>query len=147
MIFPWKLAVLIAILTAAGIYYLYYGKDLASPSKELLRLRLSLLCLVGFFCVGYFTEPSYSYYIDTSPTHIQTVDDARRAIQKSNETIEKLANDSHESVRMIGMTLGILILFVLPSFLRLSGVLGEGASEEPSDDDDKLISIFDHDKP
>lgn len=48
---------------------------------------------------------------------------------------------------MIGWTLGILILFVLPSFIRLSGVLVEGESEEPSDDDDKLISIFDNDKP
>lgn len=146
MIFPWKLAVLVAILAAAGIYYLYYGKNLTSPRKELLRLRLSLFCLVGFFGVGHFTEPNYSYYIDTSPTHIQTIDDARRAIQASNETIEKLAEDSRESVRMIGMTLGILVLFVLPSFLRLSGFLAEGESEDP-DDDDKLISILNDDKP
>ena len=97
MIFPWKLAVLIAILAAAEIYYLYYGKDLASPRKELLRLRVSLLCLSGFLFVGYFTEPNFAYYVDILPTHIQTIDDARLAIQRSNETIEKMANDLRES--------------------------------------------------
>jgi len=42
-------------------------------------------------------EPYFAYYVDTSPTHIQTIDDARLAIQRSNETIEKMANDLRES--------------------------------------------------
>lgn len=146
MIFPWKLAVLIAIPAAAGIYYLYYCRDLASPRKEFLRLRLSMLCLVGFFVAGHFTGPYYAYYVDTSPTHIETIEDARQAIQASNETIEKLANDAREGAWMFGMTLGILVLFVLPSFLRLAEVLVPGENREPKDEG-KLISVLDDDKP
>lgn len=144
--FPWKIAVLLAIPAVAGIYYFYYAKDLASPQKELLRLRLSLLCLIGFFLVGIITAPFFGYYVDTSPTYIQTIDDARFAIQRSNETIKKLADDSRESFWMIFMTSAILIGYVLPSFLRLSEAMIPGESEEPNLDDDRPISIFDDDR-
>ncbi|NOT46420.1 MAG: hypothetical protein HOP17_01535 [Acidobacteria bacterium] len=123
MIFPWKLVILIAIMAAVGIYYFHYGRELASPQKELLFVRLSLLVVFGFLFVGFFTEPHFAYYVDTSPTHIQTVDDARLAIQRSNEVIEKMANDMRDSSNMAGMILMVLVVLTLSSFLRVSEVL------------------------
>jgi len=146
MIFSLKLDILIAILAAAGIYFFYYGKNLLSPKKELLSLKLSVLCLVGFVIVGFITEPYYAYYIDTSPTHIQTIDDARTSIQRSNETIERLLKDLRESTRMVTATLLLLGCWVLPSFLRLSDVLVLGKNERADDHNDNLISIFNDDK-
>lgn len=143
MNYQWKI-LLIVILAAAGIYYWYYGRELASPKRELLRLRLSLLCLFGFVFVAFVAEPTFAYYIDTSPTQIQTIDDARLAIQRSNETMAKMANDLRESAWMTSMFLVFLAAWVLPSFLRVSElILGE---KDELNGEDKLISIIEDDK-
>lgn len=145
MTFPWKPTILIAILAATGVYYFHYGKKFASPQRELLFARLSLLCAFGFLFVGFFTEPNFAYYVDTSPTHIQTLDDARLAIQRSNEIIEKMANDMRDSSSMTGMVLMVLVVLTLSSFLRVSEVL-LGEKKQQPDAPDKMISILDNDK-
>ena len=146
MVFSWKVDLLIAILAAAGIFYLYKGRGLTPMEKDLLRLRISFLTLLSVFLLGYITEPSFAYYIDSSPTHIQNIEDAKIAIKTTNETLEKLVKDVREYANMATITIALLIVWVLPSFLRISERVLDGQSNEPEENEEKLISIFDNDK-
>ena len=146
MVFSWKVDLLIAILAAAGILYLYKGRGLTPVENELLRLRISFLVLLSVFLVGFITEPSFAYYIDTEPAHIQSIEDAKTAIQRTNETVERLVKDMREYTQMATITFALLIVWVLPSFLRISEHVLVGEDNELEEKEEKLISIFDNDK-
>lgn len=140
-----QLVVFLMIVVVIGVYYWHQSRDLVSPQKELLFAKLSLLALFAVFFMWQFTGPDFAYFVDSSPTHIQSIEDARLAIQKSNETIEKMANDLKVGSRLNWMFSFVLIALTLSSLLSVSEALAREA-KEPRDDSSKLISIFEDDK-
>ena len=138
-------ALILAVLVGVGFFQLRHGRNLKSPRKELLFARLSLIALFITLFVVQFASPDFSYYVDTSRPPIESLEDARVAIERSNELNSRIAHDLKNWSRLNSIFSFVLVALTLSSLLGVTEALASERKENP-EGPENLIRIFDDDK-
>lgn len=123
-----------------GAYYAYFSRNLDEAGKQPLKQRLAVLFFALALGTVWFSQPDYAYYIDTSLTHVNTIEDARKELESTNETLEKFVKDAQSRDNAMQMLIVVLI-WVLPFLLGANAGKNNGVVTH----DEKPISIFDND--